>query len=543
MRYRLLANYQGAPYEAGVGPTDADVVLFAACPPPEDLHFEPATGHWRKHVRRDEVQALHESRPVGMFRGDRCIVLDDLGDRLHIAYLGHDALRAEQLGYWEVDRGVFELVTARQEVTDITEQRLSFSLSNGGMPQDPAAPLAPAARPPSFDTLPPFGPLPFDAPLDAPPAPLTTRAGIGVPLPGASAVAIPAVDEPPLPLEAEARRAAAASRSAKSKQADQAQPRQPGPAEPPSQPQPAIVLEPPSQPQPAILLEPPSQPQPAVLPLPEQPVSLSGPSASAYQAAQETPVSALPSWTPPTHLPAPVSAAPVAPALAGDASAAGAPAEVPPPDLSDLTPPVLPAAELQAQPQVQLPPVPAPEPAAATLMATTMTMQAPAAAAGPVLMPPAPEPATTMTTASAPSPAPVAPRAAQPQAAQSQAVQPQAAQPQAAQPQAAPPAPPRRRRATRRRLPTQRIFSDLASQAAIPASAYAIGDEVDGKMCLMSTDEGFEVFNSVAGARHEVRVFQDEESAYFYLFGVLVADAVRTGALAPPAAHFHDRGR
>jgi hypothetical protein len=92
---------------------------------------------------------------------------------------------------------------------------------------------------------------------------------------------------------------------------------------------------------------------------------------------------------------------------------------------------------------------------------------------------------------------------------------------------------PRRRRASRRRLPTQRIFSDLAAQAGIPANAYAIGEDVDGAMCLVRTDEGFEVFNSLAGARHEVRVFQDEESAYFYLFGVLVAEAVRTGVLAP----------
>lgn len=96
-----------------------------------------------------------------------------------------------------------------------------------------------------------------------------------------------------------------------------------------------------------------------------------------------------------------------------------------------------------------------------------------------------------------------------------------------------PAAPTRRRRSTKRRLPTQKIFSDLATQAAIPAVAYAIGEEVDGAMCLVRTDEGFEVFNAAAGARHEVRVFQDEESAYFYLFGVLVAESVRTGALAP----------
>lgn len=89
------------------------------------------------------------------------------------------------------------------------------------------------------------------------------------------------------------------------------------------------------------------------------------------------------------------------------------------------------------------------------------------------------------------------------------------------------------RRRRRRRLPTQRIFSELAAQAGIPQGAYAINDDVDGAMCLVRTGEGFEVFNSLAGARHEVRVFQDEESAYFYLFGVLAAEAVRTGVLGP----------
>ena len=98
-------------------------------------------------------------------------------------------------------------------------------------------------------------------------------------------------------------------------------------------------------------------------------------------------------------------------------------------------------------------------------------------------------------------------------------------------PDVAPKAP--RRRGSRRRMSTQRIFSELAEQAAIPADSYAIDEDVDGAMCLVRIDEGFEVFNSLAGARHEVRVFQDEESAYFYLFGVLVAEAVRTGALAP----------
>ncbi len=121
-----MANYQGSPFEAGIGPTDGDIVLFAACPPPEELGFEPATGHWRKQLRFGDVQAVWESRPIGRFRGERCMVLDDLGDRLHIGYLGHDAYKAEQLGYWQVDRGVFELVAPRTEVSDILEERTEY---------------------------------------------------------------------------------------------------------------------------------------------------------------------------------------------------------------------------------------------------------------------------------------------------------------------------------------------------------------------------------------------------------------------------------
>ncbi len=303
MRYRLMATYRGVPYEAGIGPTDGDVMLFAACPPPEELGFEPATGHWRKQLRIQDVQGLWESRPMGTFRGDRCIVLDDLGDRLHIAYLGHDAYQAEQLGYWQVDRGVFELVTPRDEVTEIIEERLDYPRRANG--QDPVAGEAgPAAGLP---------PARF-APVSPPPVSDMQR----------DLAMIPPTSEPPLPLEAAALRAA----SARALQ-------QPLPQVPPDQ----------------------------------------------------------------IHKPGPAS--------------------------------------------------------------------------------------------------------------------------------------PRRRRSALRRLATQRIFSELAGLAAIPPSAYAVGEEVDGAMCLIHTPEGFEVFNAAAGSRHEVRLFDDEESAYFYLFGILAAEAVRTGRLVP----------
>ena len=91
-----------------------------------------------------------------------------------------------------------------------------------------------------------------------------------------------------------------------------------------------------------------------------------------------------------------------------------------------------------------------------------------------------------------------------------------------------------RRSARKQRVPTRAIFSELADLAAIPRSAYALEQESDGAMCLLRTGAGFEVFSAADGARHEVRSFDDEEAAYFYLFGVLAAEAVRNGSLVPP---------
>src|SRR5262249_20103146 len=177
MRYRLMATYRGVPYEAGVGPHGSDVVLFAACPPPQELGFEPATGHWRKRVIRAEVDALWESRPVGIFRDEPCIVLDDLGDRLHIAYLGADAARAKALGYWQVDRGVFELLTPREEVTGLTEERVDKPLLSTQPPTvggpESTYPYQLAPLPPASPAPPPPAALPTR--VTPPPAALPTR--------------------------------------------------------------------------------------------------------------------------------------------------------------------------------------------------------------------------------------------------------------------------------------------------------------------------------------------------------------------------------
>ncbi len=289
MRYRLMATYRGVPYEAGVGPSGTDVVLYAACPPPEELGFEPATGHWRKRVIRAEVDALWESRPVGTFRNEPCMVLDDLGERLHIAYLGADAGLAASLGYWQVDRGVFELLTPREEVTGLIEERIEKPLR-----------LAPPGGPAATQSSYPYHP------------------GPGLDLGPATGLA----------------------------------------------PAPDLGLDP----------------------------------------------------------------------LLSPASAAPPPRREPVPDGGG-------------------------------------------------------------------------------------------------------------RAARRQRVKTRDIFCELADLAAIPRTAYALETETEGALCLVPGPDGFEVFMAMDGARHEARSFPDEEAAYFYLFGVLAAEAVRNGALLPavaPAGTRHD---
>src|SRR6201995_54165 len=129
MRLRLMASYQGVTFQAGLGPDGTQATLISAEPPPADLGFEASAGHWRKQVRVADLQSLWFSRPVGAYRGEPCLVLDDLGDRLHIAYLGRDAMRAAQLGYWEIDREVFEVVVTRAEVIGLAEERVNVPLA------------------------------------------------------------------------------------------------------------------------------------------------------------------------------------------------------------------------------------------------------------------------------------------------------------------------------------------------------------------------------------------------------------------------------
>ena len=147
MRYRLMATYLGVPYHAGLGPDGNEATLFSPGPPPDELGFTAAGGHWRKQVNITDLDALWQSRLVGEYRGEPCLVLDDLGDRLHIVYLGRDSVRARQLGYWEIDREVFEVVVARQEVTGLTEERVEYPLAAAMFPPSNRDPVPPTAQP------------------------------------------------------------------------------------------------------------------------------------------------------------------------------------------------------------------------------------------------------------------------------------------------------------------------------------------------------------------------------------------------------------
>jgi hypothetical protein len=404
MRLRLMATYLGVPYQAGLGPDGTDVTLFSPGPPPEELGFTASGGYWRKQVGVMDLDALWQSRPVGEYRGEPCLVLEDLGARLHIAYLGRDTTRAIQLGYWEIDREVFEVVVARQDVTVLTEERVDF-------------PLAAAMFPSSADAH------------EAPPEPLAAAQAAG-------AAAGPArldADEPvPVPGDHASRtpdRAAAWHGS-------------PWPD---------------------------PWPEPEPWPGPEssnEPGSWNG-AGSAHEPE---------SWT---------EAGPESWNGSGSGNALG----------------------LGAEPVLRAEPGPGHEPVSRNGLG-------PGTEPGRQAEPgPGPEPELTNE--------PGARADTQPASQTRPRAEPGATQP------------PARRGAGKDRVTPQSAFAQLLGLAAISQASYAVNEEVPGAMCLVKADGGFEVFSCTDEARLEVRFFEDEEAAYFYLFGVLAAEAIRSGRLGP----------
>ncbi|MGN6176263.1 MAG: hypothetical protein ACTHPS_25435 [Streptosporangiaceae bacterium] len=591
MRYRLMATYRGVPYEVGLGPSNFEVVLFAACPPPEELGFEPATGHWRKQVIRAEIDALWESRPVGTFRGEPCIVLDDPGDRLHIAYLGADPDRAASLGYWQVDRGVFELLAPRDEVTGLTEERVDKALHWGEQPDETgpmasypygrapwpvAAPPVPAPQPAPEAAAPaqaasaantaladaaPAGPPPTDARHDGAPQADTSRASASTDIPLASAphADISRASTPPSGTP----RASAEPTRTQSAGA------------PPADTQPASAPPADAQPASAALADVPRArtQQAGTLPARAPAAGLSRTSAAPTAApappgevprASTQQASTQPTSAPPTEIPrpsAPPAEIPRASAPLDDTQRANTP-------LTGTVPVITPLVNAPAANA----PLASAQLAGAPLASATLADVAPARAqraTGTLSAAPAEQTAPSEPTAPPERAIPVPGEAgAQPPAdtwpphvnakadsyqdhmsggdvsslrdepdPQPLPVPPGFYDPEnAALADITPPGDVGGRAARRRRVSTREIFCELADLASIPRAAYALETEIEGAMCLLPTPDGFDVFIAADGMRHELRSFTDEEAAYFYLFGVLMAEAIRSGAQAPAVA-------
>jgi len=417
-----MATYLGVPYHAGLGPDGNEATLFSPGPPPDELGFTPAGGHWRKQVNLTELGALWQSRLVGEYRGEPCLVLDDLGDRLHIAYQGRDSARARQLGYWEIDREVFEVVVTRQEINGLTEERVEYPLDAAIFPasnRDPVAQVRPEA--------PGRGPGVPQAASGTPPSAAERTSPLRV---------VPRPGPPPAPAAAPGGRREPAGYAKTGGYAE------PGPDRSSSTPDRMAAWHgsPEGEPWPAPQPDP--RPDPRADPRPD------------------------------------------------------------------------PRADPRPDPRADPRPDPRTDP---RLDPRSDPRMDPRSDAGTQARPDPRNPRDPRDPRTDPRPGP-GPWVA------------------------APTAPPAGRRAGRRDRVPQSVFAELLSLAAIPHAAYAVDEEVPGAMCLVKADGGFEVFGRTDDARLDVRFFEDEEAAYFYLFGVLAAEAVRSGRLRPGQLNGHVNG-
>ena len=130
MRYRLMASYLGASYQAAVGPSDRDVTLFAAPPPPEEHGFSPvpaASGASRCGLTISTGCGSHG--PSGPTTASPAWSLTISATGCTSSTWAWTSAGPAQLGYWEVDRGVFEVVVPRHDVTDLAEERHEFPIA------------------------------------------------------------------------------------------------------------------------------------------------------------------------------------------------------------------------------------------------------------------------------------------------------------------------------------------------------------------------------------------------------------------------------
>ncbi|SDG07881.1 hypothetical protein SAMN05421505_101331 [Sinosporangium album] len=122
----FVAHFEGMNHPAALGPGPAEVVLFSE---EERKGFAASSGYWSRKVTRSELSWLVMVRTIGAFGGEPCVVLDEDEDGLHIAYTGHNGIKAEALGYWMVDHGAYEVVVPREEVVSIRVERVPVPTS------------------------------------------------------------------------------------------------------------------------------------------------------------------------------------------------------------------------------------------------------------------------------------------------------------------------------------------------------------------------------------------------------------------------------
>lgn len=195
MDFGFEARYMGGTYPAAVGPENDDVAIFSLEAPPVHLGFEPHQNYWRKRLKKADLDGLALIRTHGNFRGERCFVLEQTGDEMHIAYAGHDAYQAEHLGYWMVDRGVYEAVVPSSEVTDTWVERVDIPVGPAAQARPPMPPSAvsetAASATSGTATAPPTpSPTPSPTPTPTPAPPLELPQGPAQP------AAAPSVAQP-----------------------------------------------------------------------------------------------------------------------------------------------------------------------------------------------------------------------------------------------------------------------------------------------------------------------------------------------------------
>ena len=187
MRYRLMATYRGVPLRGGHRPVRQRGGAVRGL---------PAAGGTRLRAGHRALAQAGDPGPgrtgaVGVPAGGHvprraaasCSTISATGCISPTS--AHDAYQASSLGYWQVDRGVFELVTPRDEVTELTEERVEKPLRWGEL-AEATGPMAtypygtapwPVAEPPAPASPPRLTPLPPRKPCPGPVARSTMSNG------------------------------------------------------------------------------------------------------------------------------------------------------------------------------------------------------------------------------------------------------------------------------------------------------------------------------------------------------------------------------